>query len=338
MTATVVDCVHSTECDYTLSDLKVKPHYTTKVETRMKDASFSTGKMIHDEMSLLDEMSASEALLAAMGITRQQISDKINLLKHLAMTLGDEDQSILSGEEKMILFVSNMKQPIVTDDAPLAATPRFPGVPVRIPTDPHWKRAETTVWTYRNRFRITVSVWNGSQTCPFQKSQDKTYHGYDYGDRDILVENLMNNTQIMISDLAAHMVEAHGYFERSPFGHYDIPVEKLIDVLDIKLGQSYQPFGDHIGVWRHNCMVNQNMFEFESKDIIYSTEEFVVFRQVDGGITIYAMKDANGMFDGCRFRGRKGIYYMYEQKAIAYEIDVEKSLQILDNLSVKESC
>lgn len=87
---------------------------------------------------------------------------------------------------------------------------------------------------------VFVILWGGSQRCPFQHPLDQSYHGYDYGARDVVVTNLDNGEVLRFSTLLPHMIKHRGFFE-GPFCWYRVEPEQIIKVLGpMEPGKSYK--------------------------------------------------------------------------------------------------
>ncbi len=59
--------------------------------------------------------------------------------------------------------------------------------------------------------RITRFVWGGAETCPIEKYFDNSYHGYERGDRDWFITNLVNKEQIWVPDLTISQIGMFGF-------------------------------------------------------------------------------------------------------------------------------
>lgn len=80
--------------------------------------------------------------------------------------------------------------------------------------------------------RVFVILWGGAQECPFQNhDEDKSYHGYRYGARDVVVTNLTTGSPPLVySSLLPHMIKHHGFFE-GPLCHYRVEPSRILEVL-----------------------------------------------------------------------------------------------------------
>ena len=90
------------------------------------------------------------------------------------------------------------------------------------------------------KYKIYILCYNGAQKCPFQnKEKDKRYHGYEYGDRDISITNILNDEEITFNTLLLHMIEKHHFFE-SPLSSHRLDPDKVIKFFDLKSNIDYK--------------------------------------------------------------------------------------------------
>ncbi len=155
-----------------------------------------------------------------LGITHAQIGDALKTLGRLAVHKSD-----IHFGGAMIHMMNKMlgKAPIVE--------PQFV-TPFTVP-DPQWcdqGRFESTFKFNGHNLRVFVILWGGSQSCPFQHTDNKCYHGYKYGARDVIVTNLDNGKQLCFSTLLPHMIKHHGWFEGHGC-HYRLDPQRVFQVL-----------------------------------------------------------------------------------------------------------
>ncbi len=326
------------KCDYTLADLEGNMPLAQAIERRMKDSEFSCGGMLPLRGSLIDELRMVKEKLKDRNLLAHQFFDKVQLLRDLTSAKGTNDDTRPSS---LALMLANLFGETPTEKVneqpqdPFATTPRQFDEKLAIPSHPQWSRSATINATIKDRFKITMTVWNGSQKCPFHKDEDKRYHGYEYGDRDYLIENLVTGKAMVVSDLAAHMAGAHGFFEDSPFGYYSFPMELAADILEINPGKDYKSIKNTI-----TCHVTRGMFqfggipgaEFSPEMRIFSSDEMNVYEQVaaDGTVTknFEMLKDGTCLYEGVVFEGKRGLYHNV-QVAEVKKLDVESSLAII---------
>jgi hypothetical protein len=101
-------------------------------------------------------------------------------------------------------------------------------LPIIDPNWSLWKLEQATV--EGGRFRVSRVTWGGSAECPFQEASDLTYYGYCYGNHDIVIENLQNDSSIAISSLTLHMISEHKNFNEAT-SPYRLNLAKLFKVL-----------------------------------------------------------------------------------------------------------
>lgn len=91
------------------------------------------------------------------------------------------------------------------------------------------------------KFAISSICYNRSQRCPFQnKEKDNRYHGYEYGNQDITIVNILNNQKITINTLLLHMIYKHHFCE-SPLSFHRLDPAKSIEFFDLKSNIDYTP-------------------------------------------------------------------------------------------------
>lgn len=91
-----------------------------------------------------------------------------------------------------------------------------------------------------NKFSITSTVYNGAQICPFKNTTvDNNYHGFSYGDSDIIITNNNTGESITFNTLLIHMINQHHFFEGSV--RHRLEPADVVRVLEIKPGIDYEP-------------------------------------------------------------------------------------------------
>lgn len=68
-----------------------------------------------------------------------------------------------------------------------------------------------------DKYVIKTICYMGAQECPFQnKDLDKSYHGYEYGSTDFVINGKKDLTnKIQFNTLLVHMIKKHHFFEGS---------------------------------------------------------------------------------------------------------------------------
>lgn len=98
---------------------------------------------------------------------------------------------------------------------------------------------------------ITSVTYMGAQQCPFQNyGIDGRYHGYSYGDSDIVITNTDTGEKIEFNTLLPHMIKQHSFFEGSV--SHRLEPEKVIRVLNIQPGVDYSPVFKSYKAWSPN--------------------------------------------------------------------------------------
>lgn len=100
-----------------------------------------------------------------------------------------------------------------------------------------WSVQATLKYEIPGRFRLSIVVWGGAQECPFQRSEDKRYHGYEYGATDLFVTNLKTGKMMRIPSISAHMIAKHGFFQNTT---YPVRPIDIIEVLDVQPNKTYK--------------------------------------------------------------------------------------------------
>lgn len=101
-----------------------------------------------------------------------------------------------------------------------------------------------------DRYLVSEVVYNGAQECPFQnQSLDAGYHGYEYGDRDITIEDTKTGDVIKYNSLLPHMVKEHQFFE-SPNCEHRLDFLKVIRMFELIPGINYEAQKRSFLTWR----------------------------------------------------------------------------------------
>lgn len=104
---------------------------------------------------------------------------------------------------------------------------------------------EADIHFHESQLRVCVVEWLGAQPCPFQK--DKTYLGYKYGCRDIIVMDLATRETLVYSDLGVHMLIEHKFNQT---GHYRIDLDAVLRVVGpLTPEYSYEPIASPKNGW-----------------------------------------------------------------------------------------
>ena len=215
----------------TLIELHRDPVVARQIQSRMRDPCFSTGGMICHGLDLVEAMEDDAEYLWQNNIDRIQIQKRITLCTGLAIVSGQR------ANWKTIAPRNLHDNPAIYSDARL---PQANSGPLRIPYHPHWTIIDSPVYAeLGGLFRVEISAWTHVQRCPFDLIEDRLGQKCVHGFRDVRIHNIRLNKSIILSETAVHMAVNHGYFERSPVGHYSLDVATIIEVLDIKPGKSY---------------------------------------------------------------------------------------------------
>lgn len=136
---------------------------------------------------------------------------------------------------------------------------------------------------FNDTLTIIKITWGGAEECTFQSTEDKKYHGYEYGSHDwffIKGDNIMH-----IGDLLFHQIVKHHFFQ-SPQSKYHVDVDKLVEffgltkdtdystaickgrILQIEKGLTPEEFAqENIECMTHEIN-NVNEFYFDDKSVI----------------------------------------------------------------------
>lgn len=114
------------------------------------------------------------------------------------------------------------------------------------------------------KYKIEIVCYNGAQKCPFQNNEkDKNYHGYEYGDRDITITNILNDDEITFNTLLLHMIKKHHFFE-SPLSSHRLDPDKVIKFFDLKSNINYKSEYKSYNCWDDS---ESNNYGLSSKNI-----------------------------------------------------------------------
>jgi len=132
---------------------------------------------------------------------------------------------------------------------------------------------------------------------------------------------------MVISDLAAHMAGAHGYFETSPYGHYSFPLEKAARVLDIRPGHDYsrKTTVEKRYVTKGETVISTSM-NMDKGTPIFKSDQLEVFKD-NKGINFNILQK-KPVYEGVVAIGQVGMNYDVRIEDVTF-LDVESSLKNL---------
>jgi hypothetical protein len=105
------------------------------------------------------------------------------------------------------------------------------------PMHPDLCCSDIAVLQIDGRYVVFYRYFMGSQTCPFQHPDDKSYHGYNYGCRDYYVYDTEKEEGFGFGCLLPHMIREHQFFEGSV--PYRVDPEQIIRLFEMKPGVDY---------------------------------------------------------------------------------------------------
>ena len=193
------------ECDVTVDELEQDMATCEAIGKLLKSKEFSLRGMWTSSTDLVAYINEDLKAVADRGVTVTAIVDRITQLQNLAMA-----------SKKYEIFPEHRSMMLVGR---------------------HWVGHGTMCCEIPATFRVSLAIWGGAQECPFQRPEDKGYHGYEYGSTDLFVTNLKTGKKIHIPSISAHMIEEHGFFQNTT---YPVRPDELIDVLDIQPGREYK--------------------------------------------------------------------------------------------------
>jgi hypothetical protein len=89
---------------------------------------------------------------------------------------------------------------------------------------------------FNDTLTVIKVTWGGAEQCTFQSTNDKNYHGYDYGSHDWF---FIKGDKIMhIGDLLFHQIVKHHFFQ-SPESKYHVDIDKLIEFFGLTKNTDY---------------------------------------------------------------------------------------------------
>lgn len=94
----------------------------------------------------------------------------------------------------------------------------------------NWSIVDKEEAIISNNYRVSLILFQGAEECPFQDPSDPTYFGYQYGNKDYVIEDLLTKEKFAISSLTVHMIHSHNCFQASK-NKYRIHPRKLIRIL-----------------------------------------------------------------------------------------------------------
>lgn len=90
----------------------------------------------------------------------------------------------------------------------------------------------------RDKYKVYIRIYNGSQRSPFQHDDDKNYYGYQSGDCDIYIEFDDGEKPLKFGHLLLDMIRYNGFFE-GPGVPYRLDPSKIIDFFNIQPNVDY---------------------------------------------------------------------------------------------------
>lgn len=290
------------KCDVTVDELEQDKVTCERIETLLKCEKFSLRGMWSSSTGLVEYIKEDLKTVADRGVNVNAIVDRIAQLQNLAM--ASKEYKILPEHDSMMLIGR------------------------------HWMGHGTMHCEIPGAFRVSLAIWGGAQKCPFQRPEDKSYHGYEYGSTDLFVTNLKTGKKIHIPSVSAHMIEKHGFFQNTT---YPVRPDELIDVLDIQPGRDYKSIFI-APKWHDDGLFGSSFTPFE-KVQLPKPEYFCVATHEGEGYVAYQMSqnhcrvdvdramDAIVEFDGAPFDlkcGQAGTFMNVSRMKL---LNVEATLQ-----------
>lgn len=204
------------ECDRSLESLSAKEYQ--RIEARCLDSDYATGAMLKEKQTLKEVIEADQAYLNSIGITFQQIADRLNYFLEV-------DPELEKPQTKPKFYVGR-----------------------------GWSGRGVTSWTITvdgRKFEIHALPFGGAQECPFHKESavKDSYKGYEYGSVDYVIVDTVNQVELRFGDLLLHLIEKHHFFE-GPGVQYRLEPQKVVEFLQLKPGINYKVPRIDIPQWK----------------------------------------------------------------------------------------
>jgi hypothetical protein len=228
---------------------KISDEEWALIELNMYPGTFScTGFLVEGE-KLDDIIEKDEKTLKKLGITYDQIADRLEAIQSkyysLLKLIHDETDCIKKGtlkkEDAIYINRENKKGDLLVE----------------------------------KNLVVSVLGYMGAQTCPFKNNElDSGYNGYSYGSSDITVTNTDLNKTFTYGTLLPHMIKAHHFFEGSV--PYRVDPETVIAILGIEQGINYAPVHKYYDVWEFSSSCSHSLREHTDieKENIFKAVEY----------------------------------------------------------------
>ena len=176
---------------------RLSPTELHAIERLMRDRKFSGSRFLGPGESLAERIRADAAVLAELGVTHDQISDRLDGIVREANRLRDALQGTPEYQSRMEEYLMRVWQDDSQDISRFVQE----------------ERAMNAV-TVEGRFYVAEAGYRGFQLCPFDFHYDgSSIHSCGRASRDIEIRNISNGMSILFSELLIHMIRDHQFFE-----------------------------------------------------------------------------------------------------------------------------
>lgn len=231
---------------------------------KMKDIEFSGCKFLDEKDDIQKIIENDKYSIEQAGLSTNIIIETFeNLLKEMHKNISNKEKNggdITRGMVGMINDQINGFKGALDMLFGKNAIPRNPGSGpqiININTNTGWTlgvpnpvsmlKYHDSQWSLKTRscsliiknnslHYVGEIVWNGSQECPFKHPDDKCYHGYEYGDRDYIIDipvldgEKSRDQMIIVSDLVLHMIREHDFWGSGVFRIDPIKFANLLGI------------------------------------------------------------------------------------------------------------
>jgi len=195
----------------------------SKVEDRCRPGSWSAGGFLSHKDKLLEVVERDSETLARLGITHDQVADRLESICGQAWRI----ESVLYSRGEHPEHHKNLTRP----------------------------------WIYVERkFGVRDTAWMGLQTCPF-KTRTEECGNTSRASVDVHLKNRdLGNERIDFPGLIIHLIRDHHFFEGNT--HYRLDPEEAVRVLELEPGVDYSPDWRTETLWHYTRAGNRPPEEF----------------------------------------------------------------------------
>lgn len=181
-----------------------------KVEKRCHKPEFSSALFLKAEQSLKEVIATDETYLASIGITAQQIADRLDYLIEAAATVQSAQKLTLKPRPTKVKgwIVNSVQSSVVSD--------------------------------VYGTFEIHIFSYGEGQECPFCNLSCQT---------NILVLNCQTQQQLWFSGLHPHLISQHSFFE-GPGLKYRLEPRAVVNILKLQPNINYKAAREEVLIWQ----------------------------------------------------------------------------------------